>query len=153
MLRFDYFPCVGISPPSSLLVNSIKSHSIIPSASSVSPLPKMLMQVSWYSVPSSSPMWWSHTAIWEFHVSFKKQLLAFLGMHNCFEVWFACTFKGKEGSIKQKEPAAFYLKAKQAPWFPYSLTFIFLYLTHHFVTPLAILQKSLIPMMTANSSK
>lgn len=133
------FPWVGISPSSSLLVYSIKSHSIIPSSSSVSSLPKMLMQILWYSVASYSPIWWRHIPAGKFQVLIKKK---FLCTHNCSAVWFACNFKGQNRGCKQKEHTVFCLKKKKS-----SIVLFFHYflinLTHHFVTQLAKLLKSL----------
>lgn len=111
---------VGTSPSSSLLVSSIQSHSIIPSSSSVSSLPKMLMQVSLYSVPLISPLWWSNFPVWELQISTKENFLVFLCTHSCFAVRFACTYTGQNGGSEQKEPTAFYLKANKTLPFPYS---------------------------------
>lgn len=125
ILRFDHFPGVGIAPSFSLLLSSIKSRSTVPSAGSVPALPTRLTQISWGFVPFLSPAWWSHNIAWDFQVSIKKKFLAFLGTHNCFEVWVAHTFKGQKGSIKQNQPTTSYSKTSKAPWFPYALTIFF----------------------------
>lgn len=114
---------VRTSPSSSLLVSYIKPRSILPSTSSVPSLPKMLMQVSSYSVLCISPLCWSHFLVWELQISTKENFLIFLCTHSCFAAQFALTYKGQNGGSKRKEPAAFYLKANRTLPFPYPFIF------------------------------